>query len=163
MRRQQLLLGSTCLFVPIRKYHVTTGTSVAQRQKHSDFALLKHSSPSLGKADTCALTERTSQYHGDRGTKRNRDKKPEDNRRESRDKAGDKDGGAAWCTLRRVGGWLCGGRVVLLWPPPFSSLAVAVCPPLVAKTPGCPRHRGATLEDNTKQSGEDLCVQCLSL
>ena len=128
------------------KYHVRLA-----RQWRNDRMLLtlpfsKHSSPSLGEADTCALTQRISQYHSDRQTKKNGQRhtygrtdvhqdtqtdaswdrkearwtrqkqrqEAEDNRRESRDKTGDKDGGAVWCTLRRFGGFLCGGRVVLL-------------------------------------------------
>ena len=71
---------------------------------------------------------------------------------ENQDKTGDKDGGALWCTLRRVGGWLCGGGGHLLSPP----LRWRFASPLVAKTARCPRQGGGTLEESTGQAGARL-------
>ena len=51
------------VFLPYTQVSRTIGTSVAQRQ-------IKHSSPSLGQEDLCSLTQRISQYHGDRQTKK---------------------------------------------------------------------------------------------
>ena len=56
-----------------------------------------------GQRQTCGRTD----VHQDTQT---------DNRRKSRDRAGDKDGGAEYCTLRRVLlWWWVGGCVVLLF------------------------------------------------
>ena len=158
--------------------------SVAQRQNASDIDLLTHNSPSSGEPDSCAPTQQISQYPGDRQTKRRTETDIRTNRRTSRhrqtrvrtetkqdgqDRNRDKrqkttDENQETRTVVRygvhcdaavmVGGWLCGGCVVLLslfvlcgcvvafvvrfcvspvggqewWPSPFSTQEVAVCP-----------------------------------
>ena len=69
------------VFRPFSQEKRTIGTSVAQRQNASDFAHLKHSSPSSGDTDTCVLTQRTSPDHDDRQTERRTETDIRTNRR----------------------------------------------------------------------------------
>ena len=116
----------------------------------------KRSSPSLGEPDTCARTQRISQDHGDRQTKRRAEtdlRKRQDGRQ------------GRWCGMVHTATRVCVLFLSVLlesfewWPPPFSSLEVAACY-LLPWGDGVPhlrwpRHQGA--RDTTRRRRHQAC------